>query len=46
MVFWVILFSHIEFKLWDGGTIDLLISVDVIYGDGTVSNQIFGHVIF
>ena len=44
--FWIILFGHITFEYCDGGTIDILSSIDVIYCDGIVSDQIFGHVRF
>ena len=36
----------IIFTYWDGKIIDLMISVDVVYGDGTVSDQFVGYEVF
>ena len=46
MVFLIILFGHIYFEYWDENTIDLMSSVDIIYGDLSVSDQIIGYVKF
>ena len=46
MVLWIILFGNITFEYWYGSIIYMMISVDVVYGDGTVSDKIVGYVIF
>ena len=38
------IFCHIPFEYWFGNTIDILISVNVIYVYSTVSGQIVGYV--
>ena len=46
MVLCIELFCFISFGYCGGGNIDLLRSIDFIYGDGAVSNQIVGYVRF
>ena len=41
---WIV--SHLPFKYWYDSTINMMIYVDVVYGNGTVLYQISGYVIF
>ena len=42
--FW--LFGDISFEYWDGRTMCIMRSVDVLYGDGAVSDHIVGYIKF